>query len=190
MFLPEWVPSVGFDATITAGLNALAGRWPALDLVVSAFAKTGPYLVVGSIALRWWAGKERTQARFVAICCGLSTALGLLINQGVLLVFDRVRPYDAGVTHLVVAPSADPSFPSDHAAVAFAVAFALLLRRDRWARAYMAAALAMGAARVYIGIHDLTDIIGGAGTAALAALAVAVFYGAESTLNRRLVRLF
>ena len=33
----------------------------------------------------------------------------------------RIRPYDAGLTHLIVAPSFDWSFPSDHATAAFAI---------------------------------------------------------------------
>jgi len=37
---------------------------------------------------------------------------------------DRVRPYDAGVTRLLIERSQDPSFPSDHATIVFAVAFA------------------------------------------------------------------
>ena len=73
--------------------------------------------------------------------------------------------------------------------MAFAVAFAFLRQRDRWALLYLASALLIGLARVYIGTHYLTDVIGGAGTAGLAALAVAAVYRAESKLHSRLAAL-
>ncbi|MDH8190437.1 undecaprenyl-diphosphate phosphatase, partial [Klebsiella pneumoniae] len=53
--------------------------------------------------------------------------LGLALNQLILLLVHRMRPYDGGVTHLLTAPSADPSFPSDHATASFAIAAAFLL---------------------------------------------------------------
>src|SRR5262249_1926564 len=46
----------------------------------------------------------------------------------------RLRPYDAGVTHLLIAPSHDPSFPSDHSTAVFSIAFAYLLPGCRVSR--------------------------------------------------------
>lgn len=178
-----------FDTAATTWVNGFAGRWPWLDAAAIGIAQFGHYVVVGSIVLSWWMREPRARARYLAVCCGLSAALGLVLNQAILLFVDRVRPYDAGVTHLLVAPSADPSFPSDHATVAFAVAFTFLRQRDRWTLLYLAAALLIGLARVYIGTHYLTDVIGGAGTAGLAALAVAAVYRAELKLHSRLAAL-
>jgi undecaprenyl-diphosphatase len=76
----------------------------------------------------------------------------------------------AGVHGLFDAPS-DPSFPSGHAAGAFAFAgfvAGLALARDRTPRrlalASGATALAIGiaASRVYLGCHFPGDVIGGA----------------------------
>jgi undecaprenyl-diphosphatase len=43
--------------------------------------------------------------------------------------------------------------------------------------------------RVYVGTHYVTDVLGGAATAAVARLLVAVFYRESSWLNQRLVRI-
>jgi undecaprenyl-diphosphatase len=87
-------------------------------------------------------------------------------------VIGRARPFVAlaGVRGLFDAPD-DPSFPSGHAAGAFAFAAfvaALALARDRTPRrlalAAGATALAVGiaASRVYLGCHFPGDVIGGA----------------------------
>jgi undecaprenyl-diphosphatase len=57
----------------------------------------------------------------------LSASLALLANQASAHVWDRPRLFAAHLlaTHLFAAPSIDPSFPSDHAAAAFAIAIAV-----------------------------------------------------------------
>ena len=116
---------------------------------------------------------------------GLSFFLGLGLNQMILLLVDRPRPYTAGVTDLIVAPSADPSFPSDHAtaAVAIAVAFALngMPRRARW---FGLAALLVSVSRVFIGTHYASDILGGALTGTAAAILVAWLYRRGTRVDR------
>ncbi len=62
----------------------------------------------------------------------LSFLLGLAINQLILLLSsDRVRPYDGGISHLLISPSADPSFLPTMPQRPFAVAAVLLLGMRR-----------------------------------------------------------
>src|SRR3546814_11007049 len=76
------------------------------------------------------------------------------LNQLILLLVNRVRPYDVGVSHLLIGPSADPSFPSDHATATIAIAAAFFVHRAwRPAAGYFAAALLIMLSRVYIGTH-------------------------------------
>ena len=66
----------------------------------------------------------------------------------------RIRPYDAGISYLLITPNPDWSFPSDHATAAITVVAAFWFKDQRG----MAAKLAVLAtlicfSRVYVGVH-------------------------------------
>jgi undecaprenyl-diphosphatase len=106
-----------------------------------------------------------------------------------LLFIDRIRPYDRGLTNLIVEKTRDPSFPSDHSTAVFAIAFFLLIRQDRYAIPFLIGAILIGLSRVYIGTHYLSDVVGGAVTAAVAVATVALLYKKESWINRSLIKI-
>lgn len=180
------------DHAATAYINSLSGHSPMIDGLFVALAVYGVYVIVAAVAVRWWliAGGDKLRERHLAVLCGLSAALGLLINQGILLAVQRMRPYDAGVTHLLIAPSADPSFPSDHATLVFAVAFAFLAAGTRRGWIFLVAALAVALSRVYVGIHYASDILGGSATALVSAAFCVALVTRDSIITRTLVRIF
>jgi undecaprenyl-diphosphatase len=127
----------------------------------------------------------------VLLASGFSFLLGLALNQVILLFVHRVRPYDAGVSHLLVAPSADPSFPSDHATASVAIAAAFLVHGMRKpGLVYAAAAALIAVSRIYIGTHYASDVLGGALTAIIAALAVRGLFREGTRLDRILTGIF
>ena len=150
------------------------------------FAEDVQYLFVALLAGLFLArGKwQSLNARHGVIAAGLAAALGLAIAHGITLVWDRPRPYDAhsGV-HLFVAPSSDPSFPSDHATAAFAIAVSLFLRSRRVGAVALAMAVVLGLARVAVGAHYPSDVLGGALLGTMAAL-VLWLEPVRSWLNR------
>lgn len=172
------------DAAVTQWINGWAGN-PVWDALMKAAAAYGVPLLVGFVALQWFARRDRVHIRHVAICAGLAFLLALALNQGVLLAVHRVRPYDAGVTQLLIDKSADWSFPSDHAAAAISVAV-VFLRLGVRARGLMMLALAalICISRVYLGIHYAGDILGGIVTGTLAALVVLAVYREGNRLDR------
>jgi undecaprenyl-diphosphatase len=177
------------DAGITHWINGFAGQSGIVDRVGIFLARWAILVVVVSIALRWWLMQPRAEQRFTALSCGLASALALGFNQIVLLFVDRVRPYDLGVSRLIVEPSADPSFPSDHASVVFAVALTLLLRRDRYWFSYLLAAAVISLSRVYVGLHFVGDLGGGVATALIAVLLVRAFYKRDLAINGFLLKI-
>ncbi|THD36148.1 MAG: phosphatase PAP2 family protein [Sphingomonas sp.] len=176
----------GIDASLTHWINAAAGHSPLLDATMIAVATWGVPLLVLLVAVQWWRrSADRAADRHILVAAGLSFLLGLGINQLILLLVHRVRPYDAGVTHLTVAPSADPSFPSDHATAAVAIAVAFLLHgATRRGGAFLVAACVIALSRVFIGIHYVGDTIGGAATALIAALVVRQVYRRGTWIDR------
>jgi undecaprenyl-diphosphatase len=176
-----------YDVLATGWVNSFSGTWRPLDLVLMAMSMVGAPAMILAVALRWWSRVDRARERHAAVAAGLSFILGLTLNQILLLFAHRVRPYDAGVTHLLIAPSRDPSFPSDHATAAFSIVFAFLLQK-RFLRAFLFSLVGalLVISRVYLGIHYVGDIVGGMLTALIAASVVPLLYREGTAFDRRI----
>ena len=177
------------DGELTAFINRLSGT-ALVDAAMMLVSAYGVPLIVALVTLQWFGRGNRAHIRHVAIVAGLAFLLGLALNQLVLLGIHRARPYDAGVTRLLIAKSADWSFPSDHATAAVAVAFAFLingLRRRGLVLAGLAALVCLS--RVYLGIHYVGDILGGAATAGVAVWVVGRLYREGNRVDRLLVKI-
>lgn len=173
------------DVLVTRFINATAGQHAGFDHAMIWVSALGVPVLVALVALQWWRGPDRRAVRHVLVAAGLSFLLGLGLNQLVLLFVHRVRPYDAGVSHLLIQPSADWSLPSDHATATMAIAATFLLHRmPRVGSAFLAVALLMMLSRVYVGIHYAGDVLAGAATGLLAAIAVWKLYCPDTRLDR------
>jgi undecaprenyl-diphosphatase len=108
-------------------------------------------------------------ARHGVVAAGFSALLALGVAHLIGDLWPRPRPYVAHpAVHLFIAPSHDPSFPSDHATAAFAIAVALLLRHRKAGWLALGLATILSIARVAVGTHYPGDVAAGAliGTAA------------------------
>jgi undecaprenyl-diphosphatase len=147
----------------------------------------GVPILVLAVAAQWWRKGDRPHSRHVLVAAGLSFLLGLALNQIILLFVHRLRPYDAGISHLLITPSSDPSFPSDHATATVAIAAAFLIhgmrRSGLW---FLAAAVLVMVSRVYIGTHYASDVLGGALTGIVGAVLIRALYR-EGTRADRLI---
>lgn len=180
-----------FDVYLTQALNGIAEQHGSLDLLMAGASAWGVPMLVLAVAVQWWWKPDRRHHRHILVATGLSFFLGLALNQLILLFVHRIRPYDAGITHLIVAPSADPSFPSDHATATAAIAAAFLLHSARrMGLLFAAAALCVIASRVYIGTHYVSDVVGGAATGIAAALLVRALFREGTRLDRAITGIF
>lgn len=104
-------------------------------------------------------------AALAVAASGVALAFAAVLSR----IVDRPRPFVAHPQiHAFLSHAADPSFPSDHATAAFAIAVVLLVRFGRPALPVLLAAIALAASRVLIGLHYPSDVLAGAviGTAA------------------------
>jgi undecaprenyl-diphosphatase len=127
-------------------------------------------LVVVCVLARHERGRPFRRA---AVAAGLSAGLGLLVTAIVAHFVHRARPFVAhpSAVHLFLAHARDSSFPSDHATAAAAIAVALLLRRRfAWGAIMVALAVVLDFGRIALGLHYLTDILGGSAIGAAAAV--------------------
>ena len=85
---------------------------------------------------------------------------------------DRARPFvaDPHGVHLFASHAADPGFPSDHATAAFAIAVAIVLRKQAWGIFALVAATVLSIGRVALGVHYPSDVLAGAVLGSAAAL--------------------
>jgi membrane-associated phospholipid phosphatase len=118
----------------------------------------------------------------------VGTVLAVAVNQPIVAAVAEPRPY-VTLRHILVlaTPSADPSFPSDHATMAGAVAAGVLLTSWRLGLVAVAAAGLMGFARVYIAAHYPLDVVAGfAVGAAVTVIGYAIVHGPLTALLQRL----
>lgn len=163
-------------------INGLAGHHRLLDDLMVFSAKYVIYLVFLVLVLVSLPFLRRREWRPL-LWAGGALVLSFVLGRVATLVHPEQRPFTTHPALRVLTPH-DPgtSFPSDHATAAFAIAFALLaFLSRRWGAVVAAAAVLIGFARVYDGIHYPGDILG---AVLVAAVGVGVALAARAAVDR------
>lgn len=180
---------MNIDIIITQAINNLSNRNIFFDKLFIYYTEFGLCIMVFSIILFWWLRSDRDNARHKAIKCWTATVMALMTNQVIILFIDRVRPYNDNITNLIIKNNPDPSFPSDHTTVAFAIAFILILKKDKYSKIYLSLAILMGFTRIYVGTHYITDVIAWAFIAFIVSIIVIKFYDKFRFITNKLVKI-
>jgi undecaprenyl-diphosphatase len=158
-----------------AANGVLVGRDWLEDPVTGVLAVAVPLYAASTLAL-WLLARPYGLTRWkrATVAALLSASVALLADQAIAHIWDRPRPFAAHplATHLFATGSADPSFPSDHAAAAFAIAVAVLFFSRRAGASFLAAATLIALSRVVVGLHYPSDVLAGGAVGAAAALLV------------------
>ncbi|MEV6166451.1 phosphatase PAP2 family protein [Streptomyces sp. NPDC052052] len=193
----HWSPLMTLDRTVAVALHRSALAEPGLvranriltDWVWDPWTMRA--LIAGAVVVLWWRG-----ARAPAVWVAVTTVLSALLQQGLKTAVGRERPqwlHPVDSAHYA-------AFPSGHAMSATVTCGLLLwlLRRHGagrrvWWPALVAASLSVvgvGLTRLYLGVHWLSDVLGGwLLGAALVGFAIAGFTryerGGSAALPRR-----
>lgn len=164
------------DSALFFSIFGFARQWIVLDTIAIFFAA----YAIGVLFFLCVAAAGRRQ---IIVCMLLSALLAYAINAGIGVLYFRERPFVAlEQTPLITVDRDDKSFPSDHTAVAFALAVSVGLASSRWFAPLVLIAFLIGLSRVYVGVHYPGDILAGIGVGVLSAVMVSA---ALQTLNQR-----
>lgn len=186
---------MNLDWNLFLALNQLAGQSPLADALAQFFAEYAILLFAGLLLVLWFLPAP-TQVRRArqrqSINAVIALAGALLAAHFIGVTFYRARPFVAHtVTQLIPHPP-DASFPSDHTTFVFTLIVALWfsLGRTRWF--WVAWGILIGVARIIVGVHYPTDVLGGAILGAVWGVVALVIAPAlarsESPLLERLAR--
>jgi undecaprenyl-diphosphatase len=176
---------MSFDERLFTWINGLAGHVPFIDRLFSGLADDYFMIVAMCLVLvGMWFGtrdpeeRNRNQIAVLKAMASLGIASGFVAWANVIFVgagkydgtlihdiFNRPRPFvefGESVLHGLFYAPHDPSFPSNLAAVVFGLALAVWLMNKRTGTWLLVMAFVACFARVYVGIHYPSDILGGA----------------------------
>ncbi|GAB4254126.1 MULTISPECIES: phosphatase PAP2 family protein [Deferrisoma] len=169
-------PVADWELALLSRYAAARGASPWLDGLAKVLASAGPWGTAGGLIALWVWGSRGIRDRVALLEATAAGLLGLGVNQLFALLFFRPRPYMMGLVQPLITHAYETSFPSDHATLLLGVGLYLLLLTPRRRAGAALSLLALGTAwaRVYAGVHFPTDILGSAGVAAAACIAVRV----------------
>lgn len=184
------------DFSLEQWINGPASAHAVWDGVMTAVATWAELVAVVGVVLWFLIGVVRRieMDRVGAIRAVLASALALAVNQVISHLWERPRPWVShpGSVHLLVAHSTDASFPSDHAAAAFAISIVLLTVHRRAGILALLASALLAYARIYVGLHYPGDVAAGAAIGIAAGVVIVTWLAPlgslVSALSDRLLR--
>lgn len=135
------------------------------------------YLIPLLVIALWCWGKGLQRNLAVKACLVALVALGM--NQIIIALWPHPRPFMAGVGHSFMAHAPDASFPSDHATVFAAIGLTLVFGSVRSVIGWSVLALGMivAWARIFLGVHFPSDMVGAVAVVCLAWAAIHLVWG-------------
>ena len=152
---------VNLDAKVFQWINSLAGQSAFRDQVLIFASKYGIEIFGGILFVLFFIHRRSFWRAAIA-----AVLARVVLVETIRHLYHRPRPFLnqslEGLRQLIEKNANEASFPSGHAAVYFAIAFAVYFSNKTLGWILLATAGIFGLARVYAGVHYPSDILGGA----------------------------
>jgi undecaprenyl-diphosphatase len=161
------------DKELFLAINGFVGEIPIFDKLIKLVVNE--YFIPVSLALiifHLWLSSSKKEWRqkkaltFALLSVGIVTLIIMVLNQFI----EGLRPFDELPTNLLFYKPTDPSFPSNAAAVGFALAASIFLVNRKWGFVATILAVFYGFSRLYAGVHFPSDVVVGSLVGVLSAL--------------------
>jgi undecaprenyl-diphosphatase len=164
------------DTSVFLWINGLAGRLAVIDEFFKGIANDYFSIITACLVLVWmWVGtRDITQRELnqktvlmAMISIGMVSIMMVICNH----YYFRLRPFDnlpASSINMLFYEPTDSSFPSNLAAVLFAIAVGVYIKNRKYGAWLLVLAVLASFGRVYIGVHYPLDVLGGAALGTLA----------------------
>ncbi|HUZ68615.1 MAG TPA: phosphatase PAP2 family protein [Candidatus Saccharimonadales bacterium] len=149
------VPASTLD--LSGSIRSLSGHSGLLD---GAMRFAAVYLIVAAalMMIPLWLRSDGLRA---VVAAALGAFLAVALTAGIGMLWDRPRPFVAEHFTPLISHAADASFPSDHLAALGAVTICVWFASRRLGFMVGLIALVVAFARVYVGVHFVSDVVGG-----------------------------
>jgi membrane-associated phospholipid phosphatase len=142
---------------LSGAIRSLSGHWSLLDDVMR-FAAVYLVFAAALIALLVWLRRDGLRT---CVAAALGAVLAVVLTAAIGTLWDRPRPFVAEHFTPLISHAADASFPSDHLAALGAVTICAWLASRRLGIATAIIAAVVAFARIFVGVHYVSDVIGG-----------------------------
>ena len=159
-------------------VNELGRHRDGVQDTALAYNASAIFVIVALAGCLWFLARPggALKPKLAAASAAFSVVLGLLMNVVAGSLWHHDRPFvdHPRNTVLLIHHVADNSFPSDHATVAFAAAFAVIVFYRRLGALLVLAAIGVAVARVLVGVHYPIDVAASAVIGGVSAAIVTV----------------
>ncbi len=157
-----------YDVTIFDGINGLANHSVVADAIGIFIADYVPYLLGIWLLLFFFRPKPDLKKNRAMVFLALTSGFiaRFIVKTIIVIFYQRPRPYvSLSPLHKIVPMSPFynfESFPSGHALFFFAVSAIVYCFNKKLGIIFFICSLCIGLARIFVGVHWPSDILGGA----------------------------